>query len=44
MSVLTLTSGAYNISEGTLVIAQIEAKNYIGYSTPSPENTAGALA
>jgi hypothetical protein len=44
MSVLTNTSGAYNLSESTLIVVQIEAKNYIGYSIPSNENSAGAVA
>jgi len=36
-------ASSFNLTEGTLIVAAVEALNTIGYSTPSAENTAGAL-
>jgi hypothetical protein len=40
----TLLASPFNLAIGTLVVAKVEALNVIGYSTPSPANTAGASA
>ena len=37
-----LIASPYFLEEGDLVVAQIEALNAIGYSTPSTQNTDGA--
>jgi len=42
MTALT-DAATFNLAEGALVVAVVEALNTIGYSAPSPENTAGAL-
>jgi len=40
----SLTSSPFSLAQGTLIQAQVEALNSIGYSTPSPLNVAGELA
>lgn len=42
MTLLTDVS-TFGLTEGTLIVAVVEAVNTIGYSDPSVENTAGAL-
>lgn len=37
------TSSPYSLDEGDLIVAVVQALNSIGYSTASPENTAGAV-
>lgn len=41
--VSVLVADPYFLEEGDLVVAQIEALNYIGYSEPSEPNTEGAV-
>lgn len=38
-----LVEDPYFLEEGDLVVAQIEALNYIGYSEPTEPNTEGAV-
>ena len=38
-----LYSSPYNLVEGDLIVAVVEALNQIGYSVPSQSNSAGAL-
>lgn len=43
-STATLMTSPFNLAIGSLVVAQVEALNAIGYSTPSVSNTVGASA
>lgn len=38
-----INTATFNLTEGTLIVAAVEALNVIGYSPPSAENTVGAL-
>jgi hypothetical protein len=42
MNTLTSSTGAYQLTLGTLVIVEVSATNSIGTSTPSLPNTIGA--
>ena len=33
----------FNLTQGTLIVAVVEAQNVVGYSKISPYNTAGAV-
>jgi hypothetical protein len=42
INVSSLSGSPYTLSSSTLVVAQVEAYNEIGYSDPSNDNTSGA--